>query len=142
MQAALAEARRAGAEAEIPVGAVIVIDNKIIATGHNMREQLRDATAHAEIVAIRTACALLGRWRLADATLYVTLEPCAMCAGAIVNARINRLVYGAADIAAGAVHSWFGITFAGNLNHHPQVVAGIMEAECQKILLEFFGKVR
>ncbi|MFA6076205.1 MAG: tRNA adenosine(34) deaminase TadA [Negativicutes bacterium] len=142
MEAALIEARYANEQGEVPVGAVIVVANKIVATGYNRREQLQDATAHAEIVAIRKACRELGRWRLTDATLYVTLEPCAMCAGAIVNARIKRLVYGASDSVAGAIHSWFGIPFAENLNHRPEVVAGIMEADCQKILLEFFGKVR
>ncbi|MEI6286439.1 MAG: tRNA adenosine(34) deaminase TadA [Bacillota bacterium] len=142
MKAALVEARIAEKKSEIPVGAIIVIGDKVVATGHNLREQLHDATAHAEIVAIRAACAALGSWRLTDATMYVTLEPCAMCAGAIVNARIKRLVYGAPDSVAGAVHSWFGIPFANNLNHRPEVVGGIMEDDCRKILLEFFGKVR
>lgn len=142
MAAALAEARAAAASNEVPVGAVIVVGDRIIARGGNERERTHDATAHAEIVAIRGACAVVESWRLKDATIYVTLEPCAMCAGAIVSARIKRLVYGASDSAAGAVHSWFGIPFSKNNNYRPEVIAGIMESDCKKILLEFFAKVR
>ena len=142
MQLALIEAQQAMTIGEVPVGAIIVKDGVVIASAHNERERTHDATAHAELLAIRKACAALDTWRLSGATLYVTLEPCAMCAGAIMNARLDRLVYGAADSAGGAVHSWFGIPFSRNMNHALEVCAGVREEQCRKILVEFFAKMR
>lgn len=137
MQEAIKEAKLAAAEEEIPVGAVLVVDGEIIAQAHNVREATHDATAHAEILVIREACAKLERWRLNDATLYVTLEPCPMCAGAIFNARLGRLVYGAVDSRAGACESLFNITTNAHLNHQCQVRAGVLAEECAEILKAF-----
>jgi tRNA(adenine34) deaminase len=137
MEIALQEARRAAQEGEIPVGAVLVHDGKIIAQDHNRREQLQDATAHAEILVIRHSCEVLKRWRLSDTTLYVTLEPCPMCAGAIWNARIGRVVFGAGDSAAGACGSLFQIPAHPALHQPIELTAGVEEATCKKILQEF-----
>ena len=130
MEMALEEARQAAREGEIPVGAVLVRDGQVLARDHNRREQDRDATAHAEFLVIRQACRLLRRWRLSDTTLYVTLEPCPMCAGAIWNARVGRLVYGAWDSAAGACGSQFNLPAHPSLNFRTEV-------ECRKILQDF-----
>ncbi len=131
-------ARRAGSRGEVPVGAIVVHDGRIIGRGYNLREADGDPTAHAEIVAIRRAAEVIGHWRLLDATLYVTLEPCAMCAGALVNARIGRLVYGCTDPKAGAVDSMFGIPTDRRLNHRLQVVGGVRAGECADELRRFF----
>lgn len=137
MEMALEEARRAAREGEIPVGAVLVREGRVVARNHNRREQDRDATAHAEVLVLREACRQLGRWRLSDTALYVTLEPCPMCAGAIWNARVGRLVYGAWDSAAGACGSQFNLPAHPSLNFRTQVTAGVMEEECRKILQDF-----
>lgn len=137
MEMALEEARQAAREGEIPVGAVLVREGRVVARNHNRREQDRDATAHAEVLVLREACRQLGRWRLSDTALYVTLEPCPMCAGAIWNARVGRLVYGAWDSAAGACGSQFNLPAHPSLNFRTQVTAGVMEEECRKILQDF-----
>lgn len=137
MEMALEEARQAAREGEIPVGAVLVREGRVVARNHNRREQDRDATAHAEVLVLREACRQLGRWRLSDTALYVTLEPCPMCAGAIWNARVGRLVYGAWDSAAGACGSQFNLPAHPSLNFRTQVTAGVMEEECREILQDF-----
>ncbi len=135
---AIEEARRAAEEGEVPVGAVCVHDGAVVGRGRNAREGRHDPLAHAELEAIREAARTLGRWRLTGVTLFVTLEPCAMCAGAMVNARIDRLVYGAADPKAGAVQSLYGICTDPRLNHRVSVVAGVRAAECGELLTQFF----
>ena len=137
MKMALEEARQAAREGEIPVGAVLVREGQVLARNHNRREQDRDATAHAEVLVLREACRQLGRWRLSDTALYVTLEPCPMCAGAIWNARVGRLVYGAWDSAAGACGSQFNLPAHPSLNFRTQVTAGVLDEECRKILQDF-----
>ncbi len=142
MAIALEEARRAMEDGEVPVGAVVVYDGEVIARAHNLREGLQDPAAHAEILALREAARKLGRWRLTGATLYVTLEPCAMCAGALVLARIDRLVYGADDPKAGACGSIFDIVREPRLNHRMEVLYGVLEEECRSVLKEFFANRR
>jgi tRNA(adenine34) deaminase len=142
MQMALAEAQAARAAEEAPVGAVIVCDDRVLAAARNERESLRDPTAHAELIAITQAANALGSWRLDGCTLYVTLEPCIMCAGAIVQARIPRLVYGAADAKAGAVRSLFQLCDDPRLNHRAEIVAGILAEPCGAVLTEFFQQQR
>jgi tRNA(adenine34) deaminase len=142
MKEALEEARKAFEKDEPPVGAVIARDGKIIARGHNLREGLQDPTAHAEMLAIRAAAAELGRWRLSDCVMYVTLEPCAMCAGAMVLARLNRLVYGADDPKAGAVNSLMNLVSDGRLNHQIELKSGVLAAECGDLLRDFFSSRR
>jgi tRNA(adenine34) deaminase len=147
MRQAMALARRAGEEGEIPVGAIVVHhpmghEPRIIGEGFNRREKDHDATAHAEIVAMRQAGAVLGQWRLLDCTLYVTLEPCPMCAGAMVNARIPRLVYGCTDPKAGAAGTLYQICTDPRLNHRLEVVSGILADEAAGILKGFFAKRR
>lgn len=142
MQQALVEAERAFAEEEVPVGAVIVHEDRIIAAAHNQREQLRDPTAHAEMVAITQAAEARQSWRLDDCTLYVTLEPCAMCAGAVVQARIPLVVYGAADPKAGAVQSLYQLLGDGRLNHRAAVISGVLAEPCGQILTRFFQQQR
>ena len=141
MDQALALAREAAAEGEVPVGCVIVLGDRIVGRGRNHRERDKSALAHAEIEAIAEACKELGGWRLWQCTLYVTLEPCAMCAGAILSARIPRVVYGASDKKFGAVSSVCRL-FSMNFNHHPEVEAGIREEECAALLTEFFQNLR
>ncbi len=141
MQEALALAQEAAAEGEVPVGCVIVCDGKIVGRGRNRREQDKTALAHAEIEAIKEACEALGGWRLWQCTLYVTLEPCPMCAGAIVNARIPRVVYGASDKKCGACGSVCNL-FTMDFNHHPTVETGVLEQECAALLTEFFQNLR
>lgn len=126
---------------DVPIGAVIVKDGKIIATGYNKREATGDATAHAEIVAIREACEKLGGWHLDGCEIYVTLEPCPMCMGAIVNSRIKKVVFGAKDSKAGACGSVFNFN-SYPLNHKPEIVGGVMENESRELLSEFFSKKR
>ena len=141
MEEALALAREAAAEGEVPVGCVIVRGNEIVGRGRNRRERDKTALAHAEIEAIGEACRNLGGWRLWECTLYVTLEPCAMCAGAILNARIRRVVYGASDAKFGAVRSVCSL-FDMKFNHHPEVEAGIREEEAAALMMEFFQNLR
>ena len=141
MDEALALARVSASEGEVPVGCVIVRNGEIVGRGRNRREQVRNALSHAEIEAINDACRNLGGWRLWECTLYVTLEPCPMCAGAIINARIPRVVYGAGDVKCGAVRSVCSL-FDMAFNHHPKVEFGIMEEECAALLTEFFQKLR
>ncbi len=141
MKRALELAAEAAAEGEVPVGCVIVCRDKIVGQGRNRREQERSALSHAEIEAIGEACRNLGGWRLWECTLYVTLEPCAMCAGAILNARIPRVVYGASDRKFGAVRSVCSL-FSMEFNHHPQVESGVLEPECAQMLQDFFRTLR
>ena len=141
MQLALQEARAADVIGEIPIGAVLVVEGEVVAKAHNMRETWHDATAHAEMITIIEACAVLERWRLNDATLYVTLEPCPMCAGAIINSRIRRVVYGAADTKAGCCGSVTDL-FAMPFNHHPVVEQGLRAEEAQELLQAFFKDLR
>jgi len=142
MKEALKEARKAYEINEVPIGAVIVRDGKIVGRGFNQKETLKDATLHSEITAIKEACDNLGGWRLIGCTMYVTLEPCAMCAGAIVNSRIERLVIGARDLKTGACGSVLDITNNDRLNHQPEVKFGVLEGECIGILKDFFIKLR
>ena len=141
MEAALALAKEAAADGEVPVGCVIVRRGEIVGKGRNRREGDKSALAHAELEAIADACRNLRGWRLWECTLYVTLEPCPMCAGAIINARIPRVVYGAGDAKCGAVRSVCSM-FSMEFNHHPEVEAGILEEECARLLTEFFQKLR
>jgi tRNA(adenine34) deaminase len=142
MKSALDLAGQAFEEGEVPVGAVIVLDGRIIGTGYNQREQLSDPTAHAEMIAITQAAGELGSWRLENCTLYCTLEPCPMCAGAIVQARISTVIYGTTDPKAGACHSLFEITNDPRLNHRAVVLGGVMQDECRAILQDFFAQQR
>ena len=142
MRLALAEAEKAAACGETPVGAVLVIGGEVIAAAHNMRETRQDPTAHAELLAVREASARMGSWRLQAAVLYVTLEPCLMCAGALVLARVNRLVYGCRDPKAGALGSVYDVVRDGRLNHTVRITPGIMEIECRAVLQGFFEKLR
>jgi tRNA(adenine34) deaminase len=142
MKQALIEAKLALKKEEVPIGAVVVHEDKIIGRGHNQVESLNDPTAHAEIIAIGAAATYLNSWRLSDASLYVTLEPCAMCAGALVLSRTKRLVYGSKDPKAGACGSLFNIVQDPRLNHQIQVVTGILETECNRLLQAFFEKLR
>ena len=142
MRRALAEAEKAAVHGEIPVGAVLVVGNEVIAAAHNMRETWQDPTAHAESIVLREASARLGRWRLSDATMFVTMEPCLMCAGALVLARVGRLVYGCRDPRAGALGSVYDVVRDGRLNHTYRITAGILETECREVLSVFFEKLR
>jgi tRNA(adenine34) deaminase len=142
MQLALRQAEEAAAADEAPIGAVIVQGERILAAARNERESLRDPTAHAEMIAITQAAAALGNWRLEGCTLYVTLEPCPMCAGAIVQARLPRVVYGAADPKAGAVRSLYRLLEDPRLNHRCEVVEGILAEPCGRLLSEFFQRKR
>ena len=143
MREALREAEAAFAAGEVPIGAVILNGaGELIASGYNLRETDQDATAHAELIAIRRACQSLGRWRLTGLTLYVTIEPCPMCAGAIVMSRISRVVYGSTDAKAGACESLFNITGCPALNHQPEMLAGVLADECSQIIKRFFRERR
>jgi tRNA(adenine34) deaminase len=142
MRRALAAAEEAAGRGEVPVGAVVVLDDQIVAVAHNERETGSDPTAHAEIVALRRAAAAIGNWRLCNADLYVTMEPCPMCAGALVNARIRRLYFGCDDPKAGAVRTLYQILDDRRLNHRVEVVAGLMAAEGGALLRNFFGRLR
>ena len=142
MGLALQQARQAAAAGEVPVGAVVVRDGQIIASGRNAPIAGHDPTAHAELIAIREAAGAMGGWRLPDTTLYVTLEPCAMCAGAIVLARIPRVVFGAPDPKAGAAGSLIDVLGEPGLNHRPEVEGGVLAAECGAVLSEFFASRR
>jgi tRNA(adenine34) deaminase len=142
MSLALAEAKKAAECGETPVGAVIVLGDQVVAAAHNMRESWQDPVAHAELLVIRQAANALRRWRLPDTTVYVTLEPCLMCAGALVLARVGRLVYGCRDPKAGALGSVYDVVRDGRLNHIYRITPGILEAECSGILAEFFDRLR
>ena len=142
MKAAIEEAMKALEIDEVPIGAVIVKNEEIISRAHNLRETLKSATAHAEILAINDACRKLSAWRLLDCEMYVTLEPCPMCAGAAVNARIKKIAFGAYDNKAGACGSIMDIANNEKLNHRIEVVPGMLEIECREMLQEFFKKKR
>jgi tRNA(adenine34) deaminase len=142
MRLALAEADKAADKGETPVGAVLVVGSDVVAAAHNMRETWQDPVAHAELLAVREASARLGRWRLQDATLYVTLEPCLMCAGALVLARVGRLVYGCRDPKAGALGSVYDVVRDGRLNHTYRITPGVLEIECRTVLTRFFEQLR
>ncbi|MEE9294622.1 MAG: tRNA adenosine(34) deaminase TadA [Phycisphaerae bacterium] len=142
MGEALKEAAAALDEGDVPVGAVVVHGGRIIGRGHNQRELLADPTAHAEMLALSAAAAFLKQWRLLDCTLYATLEPCVMCAGAIIHARVPRLVYGAVDPKGGGCGSVYDITASGRLNHRVEVEGGVMAQECGELLQLFFKQQR
>jgi tRNA(adenine34) deaminase len=142
MQAAIAEAQQARAKGEVPIGAVIVHAGQIIGCGHNLRETSNDPTSHAEMVAIRQAAEAIGHWRLLETTLYVTLEPCVMCMGAIILARIPRLVYACRDPRTGAVGSIYDFSSDERFNHKVEVVEGVLGAECSALLSGFFQELR
>jgi tRNA(adenine34) deaminase len=142
MQVALEQARLAAKNGDVPVGAVVVHNGVIIAARHNEREATNDPTAHAEVLALRDAAQHLGRWRLDDCDLVVTLEPCVMCAGALINARVRTLVFGADDLKAGATGSLYNVCTDPRLNHNPAVNNGVMARESQAQLLEFFTQKR
>ncbi|MDO8445637.1 MAG: tRNA adenosine(34) deaminase TadA [Deltaproteobacteria bacterium] len=142
MKLALSEAEKAGGKGEVPIGAVIVTDGRVIARGHNLRESKNDPTAHAEMIAVRKAAKKLNSWRLINSTLYVTVEPCVMCIGAIVLARIPRLVFGCLDPKGGAVGSLYDISNDKRLNHRVEVRSGVMAEEAQVLLKDFFKKLR
>ena len=142
MRIALDEARSALAHGDVPVGAVVLRGGEVIARRHNERESTGDPTAHAEVLALRDAAAATGSWRLDDCTLVVTLEPCVMCAGALLAARVGRLVYGAADLKAGATASLYNVTSDPRLNHNPPVEHGVLATECSQLLTSFFADKR
>jgi tRNA(adenine34) deaminase len=142
MKLALAEARKAEQLDEVPIGAVIVSDGRVIARGHNKRETTNDPTGHAEIIALRKAAKKLGSWRMPNARIYVTIEPCSMCAGAIVWARLDEVVFGATDPKGGALGSSYNLYEQKNLNHYPKVTSGILSQECKAILSGYFKKKR
>lgn len=142
MRIALDEAEKARDKGEVPVGAAVVLDGLVLSRDHNRREETSDPGAHAEMLALRAACTKMGDWRLPGATLYVTLEPCAMCAGAIVLARVDTVVFGASDTAAGAGGSAYDILEDGRLGHTATVIAGVLENECEVLLKDFFTDLR
>jgi tRNA(adenine34) deaminase len=143
MELAICAAKQAASIGEVPVGAVIIAaDGTLLSEAYNLREKLQDPTAHAEILAVKQAATRIGSWRLEDSTLYVTLEPCPMCAGALVNSRIKRLVYGCKDPKAGATDSLFDICRDPRLNHRVEVISGVREEECANLLRTFFSELR
>ena len=142
MLRALDLGRRAGTRGEIPVGAVVVVGQQVVGEGENRRESDQDATAHAEILALRAAAAQLGSWRLEEASVYVTLEPCPMCAGALVNARVARVIYGCADPKAGAVRSRYALCEDPRLNHRVDVIGGVLAEACAELLPGFYAALR
>ncbi len=142
MRVAIEQARLAEASGDVPIGAIIVRNDEVVASTFNEKEALRVPTAHAEMLAIERAALKLERWRLIDCDLYVTLEPCLMCAGAIVQARLRSVVYGAVDPKAGAVASLYQVLTDGRLNHRPQIIGGVLENECASLLKDFFAKKR
>ena len=142
MGMALSEAQKAADAGEVPIGAVLTQDGAVIAQAHNLRETDKDATAHAEMLVIREGCRKLGRWRLSGTTLYVTIEPCPMCAGALVMSRVDRLVYGSPDFRAGAVESIFNVVQHPALNHRLAVTAGVRQEECAAVMQAFFRERR
>ncbi len=142
MREALAEAALAEAKGEVPVGAVVVIDGEIVGRGHNLRQTTQDPTAHAELLAVREAAARIGSWRLIGASVYVTLEPCPMCAGMLVNSRVARVVWGCDDPKAGATRTLFTLGSDPRLNHRYECVGGVLADECAGVLTGFFQKIR
>lgn len=142
MRRALALAEQAARVGEVPVGALVIYENRVISEAYNEREILPSALAHAELTAIAQACKALGRWRLSGCTLYVTLEPCVMCAGAIVQSRLDRVVYGAVDPKGGAAESLYQVLADARLNHRPAVTSGVLREECSQILTQFFQNRR
>ena len=142
MQQALIEAQKAAALGEVPIGAIIVYQDEIIARAHNLRETSQNALTHAESMAIQEACKKIGSWRLEDTTLYVTLEPCPMCAGAILQSRVPRVVYGARDVKAGCVDSLYQLLNDERFNHECDVTEGVLAEECGQILTDFFRALR
>lgn len=142
MLEALKEAEKARKLGEVPIGAIIVLNDEIIARAHNLRETTQSATTHAELLAIEQACKKIGSWRLEETTLYVTLEPCPMCAGAILQSRIPRVVYGARDLKAGCVDSLYRLLNDARFNHECEVTEGVLTDECGNILTEFFKSLR
>ena len=142
MKLALKEASKAKEIDEVPIGAVIVKDNEVIAKGHNLRETKKDPLGHAELVAIKKAAKKLGDWQLVGCDLYVTIEPCIMCSGAIIQSRIARVIYGADDIKGGGFGSSINVLDAKNINHTPEVIKGVMKDECSQIIKEYFKSKR
>jgi tRNA(adenine34) deaminase len=142
MRAALVAAREAASHGDVPVGAVALVEGRVVAGAGNERERAADPSAHAELLVVRRAAAALGRWRLDDVTVVVTLEPCAMCAGALVNARVRRVVYGASDPKAGAVGTLYNLCSDPRLNHEVEVTIGVLAEECSALLAEFFAARR
>jgi tRNA(adenine34) deaminase len=142
MKEAIKEARKAESLLEVPIGAVVVIDGKIISRAHNLRESKQSAVAHAEILAIEQACQLVGSWRLENASLYVTLEPCAMCSGAIILSRVKRVVYGAADPKGGCAGTFMNLLQDERFNHQSEVTSGVLDEECGQLLSDFFRQLR
>ncbi|RJE85535.1 tRNA adenosine(34) deaminase TadA [Paenibacillus sp. 1011MAR3C5] len=142
MLEAIAEAQKAEQIGEVPIGAVIVRGDEIIGRGHNLRETLHDPTAHAELVAIRDACDRIEAWRLLDCTLYVTLEPCPMCAGAIVQSRVKRVVYGTVDPKAGCAGTLMNLLQEPRFNHETELTSGVLQSECAGLLTQFFRRLR
>lgn len=142
MQLAILEAQKAAALGEVPIGAVIVFQNEVIASAHNLRETTQNAVTHAELMAVQHACDVIGSWRLEETTLYVTLEPCPMCAGAILQSRIPRVVYGARDQKAGCVDSLYHLLNDSRFNHECEVTEGVLAEECGEMLTNFFKELR
>ena len=142
MRIAIKEAQKAVILDEVPVGAIVVKDDKIIARGHNLRERSNDPTSHAEINAIRKASKKLNSWRLEGTTIYVTVEPCSMCAGAILQSRVGRIVYGTTDPKGGAIESSLELFKAKNINHHPEIIGGVLKEECSYIISNYFKSKR
>ncbi|MFD1673570.1 tRNA adenosine(34) deaminase TadA [Alicyclobacillus fodiniaquatilis] len=142
MRLALDEARKAAARGEVPIGAVVVRNGEVVGAGHNLRETWRDPTAHAELIALQAASRRLGAWRLTDCDIYVTLEPCPMCSGAIMLSRVRRLIFGATDVKGGAVISKIPLLEPGRWNHTPEIHAGVLTDECAYLLKDFFQNMR
>ena len=142
MKEAIKEAKKAELIDEVPIGCVIVKDDKIVARGHNVRETKKTPLGHAEIVAIDKASKKLNRWRLDDCDIYITVEPCIMCSGAIIQSRIKHIYYGAKDLKGGAIESSINVLEAKNINHHPEVTSGILEEECSNIISQYFKRKR
>ena len=142
MQLAIEEAKKAEYLGEVPIGAVIVLDGEVIASAHNLRETTQSAITHAELLAIEKACQKIGSWRLEEAELYVTLEPCPMCSGAIILSRVERVIYGAKDPKAGCAGTLMNLLEDSRFNHQSEVVSGVLEEECGKMLSDFFRELR
>jgi tRNA(adenine34) deaminase len=142
MNLALKEAKKAQLIDEVPIGCVVTKDNKVIAKGHNMRESKKDPLGHAEIVAIKKASKKLDSWRLEGCNIYITIEPCLMCTGAIIQSRISKIIYGADDLKGGAIKSSLNALDAKNINHHPEVISGVLKDECSEIIKNYFKAKR
>nr|WP_083934629.1 tRNA adenosine(34) deaminase TadA [Siminovitchia fordii] len=142
MQLAIAEAKKAEEMKEVPIGAVVVLNDKVVAAAHNKRETDQNAVAHAELLAIESACKKLGTWRLEEAELYVTLEPCPMCSGAIILSRVKKVVYGASDPKAGCAGTLMNLLTDERFNHQSEVISGVLGEECGRLLSDFFRRIR